>query len=544
MSRRGRLRTINRTMKIFLVALICMFILVASAAGQQQFEPTPASRRQATVNGRAREYVAAMEALGPAAAAQGSWDTASLAYTQAAAAAIQLGQLQKAIALAVKASEMAEKGDHSYLQGIALLTLADTYGRLGQPQKEKEWLDQTVAVARRMKGDNRDIMEARLSQQLGEYHLRQGDLNAAIEHLSNAVTQWDARLKILRSPARAKNKNFRGTVQFAVEQLSLCLHRLGTAHLKNANPKDAEKVLERGIANLTNAGLESTMESSLYMSLGQAYLAEKDFPRALETLTKGLQLAEARGQTLQLQTTSAAIGNIFLQSNRHAEAIPFYKKAVDAVESTRSLLESEELRTSFFQNKGQVYAGIILSQLGAKNLEEAFNYNERARSRAFLDILGSKVQLGRQSALVEEEKTILSRIAELRSRSAGPGGGDDEAAGENNPAALRKELESAEKAYGDFLSKVRKENKEQASLMNVEPLKLRQLQESLDPGVTVLEYFVLSGRAALWIVSKDQVNFARLSLNRSELVSKVSALRESINQLEDGVKFKQVSEEL
>jgi tetratricopeptide (TPR) repeat protein len=531
-------------MKIFLVALICMFILVASAAGQQRFEPTPASRRQATVNGRAREYVAAMEALGPAAAAQGSWDTASLAYTQAAAAAIQLGQLQKAIALAVKASEMAEKGDHSYLQGIALLTLADTYGRLGQPQKEKEWLDQTVAVARRMKGDNRDIMEARLSQQLGEYHLRQGDLNAAIEHLSNAVTQWDARLKILRSPARAKNKNFRGTVQFAVEQLSLCLHRLGTAHLKNANPKDAEKVLERGIANLTNAGLESTMESSLYMSLGQAYLAEKDFPRALETLTKGLQLAEARGQTLQLQTTSAAIGNIFLQSNRHAEAIPFYKKAVDAVESTRSLLESEELRTSFFQNKGQVYAGIILSQLGAKNLEEAFNYNERARSRAFLDILGSKVQLGRQSALVEEEKTILSRIAELRSRSAGPGGGDDEAAGENNPAALRKELESAEKAYGDFLSKVRKENKEQASLMNVEPLKLRQLQESLDPGVTVLEYFVLSGRAALWIVSKDQVNFARLSLNRSELVSKVSALRESINQLEDGVKFKQVSEEL
>ena len=537
------LRTVNPTMKISSLALLCLLIAAAPVAGQQQFEPTPASRRQAIASGRAKEYVAAMEALAPAAAAQGRWDTASRAYTQAASASIQLGQLQKALALAMKASEMAEKGNDAYLQALATLTLADTYGRLGQPQKEREWLDKTAKATQLVKGENKDIMEARLNQQSGENYLRQGNAPAAIERLSNAATQWESRLALLRSPLRANNKDLQADIHFAVEQLVLCLHRLGTAYLRARNLKEAKNALERGIAILATAELQSSMESSLYMSLGEAYVVEKDFPRAVETLTKGLQLAEARGQTSQLQRTSGAIGNILLQSNRPAEAIPFYKKAVDTVESTRSLLESEELRTSFFESKGRVYAGIILSQLGAKNLEEAFNYNERARSRAFLDVLGSKVQLGRQSALVEEEKRLQSKLAELLWRSAAGRSGDEESVAAYNPA-LRKELDSAEKAYSNFLAKVRKENREQASLMNVEPLTLKQVQGLLDPGVTMLEYFVFgSGRAALWVVTKEQVNFVRLSLNRDELISKVSALREIINQQEQE-KFKQASLEL
>jgi hypothetical protein len=77
-----------------------------------------------------------------------------------------------------------------------------------------------------------------------------------------------------------------------------------------------------------------------------------------------------------------------VQTERSLEAIPYYHKAIDTIESTRSLLESEGLRTSFFDDKGSVCSGMILAHLGAANVEEAFNFNERARSRAFLDIFG------------------------------------------------------------------------------------------------------------------------------------------------------------
>ena len=60
----------------------------------------------------------------------------------------------------------------------------------------------------------------------------------------------------------------------------------------------------------------------------------------------------------------------------------------------------------------------------------------------------------------------------------------------------------------------------------------------------MLEYFVVRGRALLWVVEKDRVNFVRLSLNRSEFISKVTALRESLYQMGEKEKFKQTSEEL
>src|SRR5262245_1867310 len=250
-------------MKIFPIALSCIFIVVALAMAQEQFEPTPASRRNATASGRGQQYVAAMEALAPAAAAKGSWDTASLAYNQAAIAAIQLGQLQKSIALALQSAEMAEKGNYPYFQAISMLTLADTYGRLGQPQKEREWLDKTAAVTPLVTGANRDILEARLNQHLGENHLRENNAAGAVESLSSAVKQWETRLASLRSLPAVKSQNRRGAVQFAVEQLVVCLHRLGQAYLKTNSPPDAVRVLQRGIAILTKAEFQSSMETSL-----------------------------------------------------------------------------------------------------------------------------------------------------------------------------------------------------------------------------------------------------------------------------------------
>ena len=47
-----------------------------------------------------------------------------------------------------------------------------------------------------------------------------------------------------------------------------------------------------------------------------------------------------------------------------------------------------------------------------RETEEAFNYSERARSRAFLDVLGTKVQLARvKSGLLDEERALQERIA-------------------------------------------------------------------------------------------------------------------------------------
>jgi CHAT domain-containing protein/Tfp pilus assembly protein PilF len=533
----------RKILQVYLVIFLCGLILADPASGQQKFEPTAASRREAIASGQGREYVVAMEAFGSDAETKERWVEAASAYNEASVAAAQMGQLQKAISHATKGVGLAEKAQAPDLQTNAMLLLADAYGRVGQPQKEREWLRKGVETVKQIKGVNKDFFEGRLYRQLGENYYRQRETKQAIEYLSYSVGVWDARLSYLKSPAGAHTRNAQLAIESAEENVLTSLHRLGNAYLQAGNAQEAVKAFERGMAILTASGLKSSIEASIPMGLGRAYLAQKDFPRALENLTKGLQMAEARRQTSQIQSTSSAIGNILLQTGKPAEAIPYYKKAIDAIESTRSLLESEELRTSFFENKGQIYGGIILGYSRAKNVEEAFNYNERARSRAFLDILGSKVQLGRQAALIAEERALQAKISELKGTLTGRRA-DNEAEGDIGQGPLRQKLDAAQKAYTDFLGKVREEDKEQASLMNVEPLRLKQLQELLEPGVTVLEYFVLRGRAALWVVEKNTVNFVRLSLDRNELISKVSALRDTIQEVEEKEKFKQASEDL
>ena len=181
---------------------------------------------------------------------------------------------------------------------------------------------------------------------------------------------------------------------------------------------------------------------------------------------------------------------------------------------------------------------MIVAYLRTKNPTEAFNYSERARSRAFLDILGSKVQLSRGGTLLEHERALQGRISVLQAMMGAQG--SDGAEGPR----LRQELEGAQKAYADFLTEVRKENKEQASLINVEPLTLKQVQELLDPGVTMLEYFVVRGAVLLWVVEKDRLRFVNIPIARTDLVSKVTSLRETIYQVGEKEKFNTLSQEL
>src|SRR5262249_37565024 len=147
--------------------------------------------------------------------------------------------------------------------------------------------------------------------------------------------------------------------------------------------------------------------------------------------------------------------------------------------------------------------------------------SERARSRVFLDLLGSRVQLSRvRGGLLEEERALNERIAGLKARLA-----SEE---EGTPMeSLRSELTQAEQAYGAFLSKVQKEDKEQTSLMTVEPLGLKEVQDLLNPGTSLLEYFVTGKEVFAWVVEKEKLQFQRVELPKDKLSELVKTLRES-----------------
>ncbi len=255
---------------------------------------------------------------------------------------------------------------------------------------------------------------------------------------------------------------------------------------------------------------------------------------------KAFALAEKQGTSADVVSAGRRIGDVLHQMGKPGEALPYYQRTIRELESTRSLLRSEEYRQSYFEGGLDAYVSLMGALVSAGKQEEAFNNSERARSRTFLDILGSKVQLSRvKGGLLEEERALQERIAALKASVAG----EEERTGAERETS-RRELADAEKAYEAFLSKVRKQDKEQASLMTVEPLTLKEVQGLLEPGVSLLEYFVTEQEILLWIVEKDKAQFVRVPIGRKALVAKVTSLRDSIYQVAEKEKFKAASQEL
>ena len=527
-------------MKALLAATVSLLWLASAPLAE------PAQRgdaRAALGKGEAKQALGALEAGALAAEKTGRWEEAADLYNKASHAARMSGQLQKAIADGARAFELGEKANQPFLQSSAALNSAYALRSVGQRAKAGEWLEKGLAAAKKIEPPQRRYaMQANLYREQGVDFLKAGETSKAIEYVSYARADEERRLALLKKARRANPK----AISMTESSLLRTLHQLGVALDRADRPAEAVKTFEAGIGLAKQAGLKTPFESALYTALGELYSRQKDYPRALDNLKTALANAEKHDQAKWIQQASAGIAEIHLQNKRPAEAIRYYKRAIDSIESTRSLLESEEYRSSFFEDKRKTYAGMVLAHVQAKEFAAAFDYNERARSRAFLDILGSRVPLA-HGPLLEEERALRARIAGLQARQARAAEAeaeideDEEAA---DRAAPDRELEAAQKAYNDFLARLKKENREQASLMSVEPLTLQATQELLPPATTMLEYFVTQNGVQLWVVEKDRMRFVHIPLARTDLLRQVGALRESVLRLGDQEKFRASSREL
>ncbi|HEY6199096.1 MAG TPA: CHAT domain-containing tetratricopeptide repeat protein [Candidatus Binatia bacterium] len=521
-------------MKKLLVIFLVLFELGAAQAAQQRSggggrgnrdprESPPTVGRDDPQAG-----LEASEAKAAEAEKAGRLDEAAASYIRAAQAARAARQPQKAIDYAMKAYDLAERAKNPFLQASAALNAAFGLRNVNQKLKAGEWLEKGAAAAKAIEPPpRRYFMESKFYRELGLDLLRDGEAKKAIQYISQARQAEEQRLAAFKKMRRPPSPQAIPMTQHALVRT---LHHLGIAYDRAGDTDEAIKSFEAGLRLIRESGFKTATSAAIYQALGELYLKQRDFPRALENLTTALTIAERNRQEGIIQVVGAEIGEIYLQSKNTPEAIRYYKKAIDSIESTRSLLENEEYRTAFFEGKRRTYTGLLLAHLQAKDLAAAFDTNERARSRAFLDILGSRVELAR-GPLLDEERRLRAAIAGVQARLA-RGNDDeedvDEEETESDEAAFTSDLDAAQKTYDDFIARIKKDHREQASLMSVEPLTLKQVQELMEPGTTMLEYFVTTRAVLLWVVEKDRLRFASVPFDRVELVKKIAELRRSV----------------
>lgn len=432
-----------------------------------------------------------------------------------------IGDYQKGIDHGLKSVRLAAQSGAPGVEGWAHLGIALSYYQIGEYAPAKNHVDAALSISR---SNGFSQMESRAYRSMAKILMKTGEEEKALEYHKRSLEFYESLMADLDA-TRMKKGGRAGRAERLLERENVRrfyaanLISAGHAYERLQNHDSARDHFKKALyygSDLQDRVLDA------YLGLGVVHRNKGEYQQSIDYLNKAVTLADQLDIPFFTTRTHALLGRTYLMSSEYAKALPHFEKAVAAVEDQRSLLQTGEARSSYFDQMSNVYNGLITTLLHLGKREEAFNYSERARARAFLDVLGNRVDLshGKASALIDEERELKQKIAELQALT--DESGRDEHKGE---------MERLRKEYQAFLGKLQQDDQEHASLVSVTPLALRDVRGMLPPNTTLVQFHVFEHSVIAWVVRSDAVRTIKAAVERKDLLEKIRAFRNQISAL-------------
>jgi tetratricopeptide (TPR) repeat protein len=372
------------------------------------------------------------------------------ALNSAAVFARQQGDYEAALAGYGESQALWERLHDATRAGMALLNRGVMRYELHEYAAAEE--DMLAALARFEQADA-PARVASAHNELGLVYRDQGRWTEAQQHFALSEALWQGQGASAWLGISALNQG----------ELALLMGRYGDAKalLARAQPLLDEQIYAVDV--LVNQGL-----------LAQA---QGDEGGALQHYGRALALSERAGYGERLALIHARIGQSRARLGDTPAARAAYAEAVASVEARRTPLRNEGLLLSLMGRWQGVYEALVLQCLAAGDDDAAFEATERARARAFADLLAQR------------------RTADGRSQPAD--GGDNSgtsALGTQHSALSAQRLQTALPPGGLFLSYFAAglRGPEQALLDQLPP-EAAALRECLDTPAQLLVFAVTPG---------------------------------------------------
>jgi CHAT domain-containing protein len=198
-------------------------------------------------------------------------------------------------------------------------------------------------------------------------------------------------------------------------------------------------------------------------------------------------------------------------------ALPFYLKAVEAIERQRASISTEANKIGFVGDKQVVYARLIAVLIEQGRAVEAFDYIERSKSRALVDMLASKKDFAApdpaQAGLMLAQLDAADLNARIQDESAKP---EARTTGARNLQVARETLQSAAP--------------ELSTLVTVSSVPSAELKALVGPDETLVEYYYQG--TDLYAFLLDRERLLALRLDATQLASQVQSLRKTLEDTE------------
>lgn len=377
--------------------------------------------------------------------------------------------------------------------------LGDIYRELGDAGKAEKY----YSAARAIK-DTANFSAENLQASLD---LRSGNINRASEYFLGEGSQSGAAVSLLRLSEMLMRSN-------KTDSALVTLSQAGEIFRKSGNL--------RGIANVQ-------------LLKGTILTERKDNSGALPLLDSAARAADYPETVWQaLYQKGLLLENLGEKRN----AIDSYRKSVSVIEKIRGGLVTDEFRSIYFDSKRQVYDRLINLLIEADSAVEALQVSERARARAFYDILSVRKINFRGSeggdliAMEQEKRLEIQKLYKLLRH--------DENGDNNYPEhtsadvkQIRSALTEVIREYDEIVKKLKINNPSYADIVSAEPVKLTDIQSRLDTETAVLEYWVSDSELTVWMISHTEAGSYRSLIADKELNSAVERARSAIESNDD-----------
>ncbi|XP_067047879.1 tetratricopeptide repeat protein 28-like isoform X2 [Acropora muricata] len=303
-----------------------------------------------------------------------------------------LGDYRKAIEYNEKHLKIAiEIGDRAG-EGGAYGNLGNAYHSLGDYRKALEYHEKRLKIAKEI-GDRAGEGEA--YGNLGNRYQSLGDYRKAIEynekHLKIAIEIGD----------RAGEGEAYGN--------------LGNHYQSLGDYRKAIEYNEKHLKIAIEIG-DRAGEGGAYGNLGNAYHSLGDYRKALEYHEKRLKIAKEIGDRAGEGEAYRNIGNAYSSLEQFQNAVDYFVSAVDAFNSLRSLLKSQDnWKVAFREQHETTYTALWRSLIRSEKFDEALFAAEQGRAQTLADnlLIQYKLPTSLSAAQTDTKETISRLIKEL-----------------------------------------------------------------------------------------------------------------------------------
>jgi CHAT domain-containing protein/Tfp pilus assembly protein PilF len=447
---------------------------------------------------------------------------------------LSLGEMRKALekfneALPLRRAAGDHKGEAYTLNNIGV-----AYWSLGETRKALEKYNESLTL-KRAAGDRGG--EANTLSSIGTVYQSLGEMRKALEKYNEALPLWRA-AGDRRGEAVTLNNigvvyRLLGETQKALEKYNESLplrravgDRRGEANALNnvglvyAALGETQKALEKynEALLLRQAVGDRRGEAATLTDIGLAYAELGETQKALEKYNEALPLRRDVSDRDGEAVTLLRIAQVEQKRGNLALARQTIEQAVDIVESLRTNIVGQELRSSYFASRHEFFESYIdvLMQMHKQNPAAAFDavalaVSERARARSLLELLKearADIRQGVDSSLLERERSLQQL---LNAKAAAQVTLLDRKHTPTQAEAFAKEIASVTTEYEELRAQIRASSPRYAALTQPQPLNLAEIQQQvLDSDTLLLEYLLGENASHLFVVSQTSLTWRQL----------------------------------